>query len=131
MFIENGVFLFNTSSEYHQPYFTHMKKLHPSLIKQMNCSGICHFMMFNKECLNGLFNLVSNNNNNFDFWKVFLDCVNPQESSGASEYEIYFNYMLLYKPELIKIRNLQWANLDKYSVENYDYISIHWWTRKC
>uniref|UniRef100_A0A6C0AYH6 Nucleotide-diphospho-sugar transferase domain-containing protein n=1 Tax=viral metagenome TaxID=1070528 RepID=A0A6C0AYH6_9ZZZZ len=128
-FMENDLFLFNTSGEFHTPYFTHMKKLHPTLIRKLDCSGICHHMIFNKSYINELFELVSQYHN-CEFWKAFLKCVEPSESSGAAEYEIYFNFMLIYHPESIKIRNLNWANLRSYSIGNYDYISIHWYSRQ-
>jgi hypothetical protein len=128
-FIENGVYLFNTGSEYNIPYFDHMKKLHPSLTKQMNCSGISHHMIFNKNILLSLFKMVSEFHKGIEFWKIFLNCVDNKQGSGASEYEIYFNYMLIYHKNLIKIRNLNWKNVSDYIPDNYDYISIHWYIR--
>jgi hypothetical protein len=37
------------------------------------------------------------------------DFIEPKwrKGSGASEYEIYFNYMLIYNPEIITIRQLK------------------------
>ena len=85
-FIENGVYLFNPGTEHHPPYFNHMKKLHPSLIRKINhYSGICHHMIFNKQILLELFNMVSSyeSNNNQEFWKIFLKYVDTNENSGA------------------------------------------------
>jgi hypothetical protein len=49
-FYENDKGLFNHSEEYHKPYFTHMKKLHPDLVKMdSEKSGISHHMLFEKK----------------------------------------------------------------------------------
>ena len=48
VFVEDNKCLYNTGSEYHIPYFQHMLKLYPSMEKQIQESGICHHMMFEK-----------------------------------------------------------------------------------
>ena len=51
--------------------------------------------------------------------------------SGASEYEIYFNFMNIYHNDKIKIRELYWKNesdLNK-SDDRMDYVSVHWYMR--
>ena len=53
-----------------------------------------------------------------------------KHKSGASEYEIYFNYMLKYHSDKIKIRKLNWKNANSIDEkENFDYISIHYYIR--
>ena len=50
--------------------------------------------------------------------------------SGASEYEIYFNYMLKNYSDKIEIRQLNWANTNSLDVDSgFDYISCHWYIR--
>lgn len=136
-FIENDKLLFNIGVEYHIPYFTHMKKLHNSLNRNYNDkSGITHHMIFNKQTLINLFNLVCGNNdidnNIMKFYDIFLKNIVNSEKSGASEYEIYFNYMIKYHYDKIKIRKLKWLNYKKNMSINYfktnheyDYISYH------
>ena len=66
------------------------------------------------------------------FWKVFLQCVSPETypNSGASEYELLFNYTLQYKPKDYAIVNLTWRNThvvnDTY---NGTYEACHWYMR--
>ena len=62
---------------------------------------------------------------------MFLKNVIDKNESGASEYEIYFNYMLKYNPDKIQIRKLNWKNTNKLNSNNrnYDYISYHWYMR--
>ena len=55
--------------------------------------------------------------------------------SGASEYELYFNYMLKYHKGSILVRKLNWNNISDtmfqigaYNVRN-DFISVCAWMR--
>ena len=109
-----------------------MKKLHESLIKNEDKSGVCHHMIFDTFYINELFKLVETNNTG-SFYDIFLRNVIDYNSSGASEYEIYFNYMLKYNKDKIKIRGLNWANVNSINQnlnKNYDYISFHSYLRK-
>jgi hypothetical protein len=94
-------------------------------------SGICHHMVFDLECLSGLFGLVESYNDQ-EFWRAFLRHVSPGGVgfSGASEYEIYFNFMLLYRPDLVELRRLEWKNAASLNDLDCDYASLHWYLRK-
>jgi hypothetical protein len=52
-------------------------------------------------------------------------------ASGASEYEIYFHFMLRYHPERMVVRELCWKNVsslrDAHGGE--DFVSNHWYSR--
>ena len=97
-------------------------------------------MFFDTDIINELIKLVEEyhfNKNNIKklFWKIFLELVdiNHYNGSGASEYEIYFNYMYLYHKNDIVIRQLNWKNLsdlDTNNTNNNDFVSIHWYLRK-
>jgi hypothetical protein len=127
-FIENGKCLYNPHvGYYHPPYFHHMRRLHPSLERvKLEYSGISHHMMFETKYLRELFNLVKQHHQK-EFWRAFLRCIAPHKGPRASEYEIYFNYMLKYHSDKIKIRLLKWKNAKNLNTkEGYDYISCHW-----
>jgi len=131
-FISDNIYLFNPTDEYHIPYFDHMKRLLPKLDRvYKQYSGITHHMIFDKACLQELFYEVETCHK-LPFWQAFLKCVTEYNTSGASEYEIYFNYMLLTFPEKIRIRPLSMHNIrniqaiDQY---NCDFISYHWHSR--
>lgn len=50
--------------------------------------------------------------------------------SGASEYEIYFNFILKNHGNDIEIRNLNWCNTNNLSnIDEFDYVSYHWYNR--
>lgn len=94
MFVENDKCLYNYGTEYHMPYFYHMAKLDKDLIKvNENMSGICHHMIFKTKYIQEIMSKIENNHNDI-FYNVFLKFVTDKTGSGASEYEIYFNYML-------------------------------------
>ena len=130
IFIENGKCLYNYSTEHNKHYFTHMLNLDKELTKvDKNKSGICHHMMFETKYINEIINKIENNHNDY-FFNIFLKLVTIQNGPGASEYEIYFNYMLKNHSNKIKLRKLKWKNTNKLLVHtNLDYFSYHWYTR--
>ncbi len=133
-FVQNDKALFSVCQDLHEPYFTHMARLHPDLTRQTEHSGICNFMVFNRHSLRRLFAMVEAKSNQ-PFWKRFLKTADPAEESGASEFEIYFNYMLKFEPEKVVIRVLRCDNNFK-GVKNQtpeevpDIGSCHWYKRE-
>lgn len=132
-FFEGNIPLYNFSSENHAPYFNHMLKLHPKLQKyDAEKSGICHHMVMQKYVILNLFKLVETYHNK-PFYQVFIECINPNDHSGASEYEIYFNYMLKFvSKDLYKLRRLDYTNTSYKEIANnkyskYHYVSYHWY----
>lgn len=130
VFIKNNKCLYNFGSEYNRPYFAHMLKLDETLIKvDKNKSGICHHMMFEKKYINELINKIEENHND-KFYNIFLKMVTDFNGSGASEYEIYFNYILKNHSNNVEIRNLKWYNSNTLNINaDVDYISYHWYMR--
>lgn len=142
-FFEDGKYLFCYSNNFHQAYFEHLELLHPEFSKQMHKSGIAHHMFFNKNILREMMTKVEEQyNDGRPFWQIFIACVKEHYNyppdfpdSGASEYEIYFNYMLKYHPDKIKIRDLNWCDKNHFyklddnnpNPDNRDYISICDW----
>uniref|UniRef100_A0A6C0HLL0 Methyltransferase FkbM domain-containing protein n=1 Tax=viral metagenome TaxID=1070528 RepID=A0A6C0HLL0_9ZZZZ len=130
VFIKEGKCLYNFGVEYHMPYFEHMLKLDKGLTKvDMVKSGICHHMMFEAKYVNELINKIEKEHND-KCYNVFLIAVVDYNTSGASEYEIYFNYMLKYHSDIIELRQLSWANVTTLNAEcNLDYVSCHWYMK--
>ncbi len=129
----DGMCLYNFGREYHQFYFDHMLRLNPSFKRIYELSGICHHMMFDQSVLEEMFAMVSTNK---PFWEVFLEAVEPWLrhgiGSGASEYELYFNYASQFHQDKIEIRELQWENVKTLDFQQYshlDYISYHHFMR--
>ena len=92
-----------------------------------------YFHLFETKYIQLLFNKIEDAHNDI-FYNVFLKNVSSEDilKSGASEYELYFNFMLKYYNNEIIIRELQWKNtnsLDNKDNNNYHYISYHWYMR--
>jgi hypothetical protein len=124
---------FSFSEQYFSDYFIHMEKLHPSLKKVLPThSGICDHMMFERKYLIELFNLVEDHSKK-PFYEIFIENIDPNLyhdiGSGASEFEIYFNYMLTYHPEVVSLRKLNTTNITRRELdgflENIDSLSSH------
>ncbi len=129
--------LFNPGAEYHPPYFDHATRPIPNFKKQFpQYSGISHHMLFQKCILEDLFATVEATHHK-ELWKVFCECVdlNHVYGSGASEYEIYFNFAFD-KCVQVEIRPLAWTNiadldnLMEYKAQGYHYITCHDYVRK-
>lgn len=104
-FIQDDKFVYGFSHHNHWPYFIHAEKLHPSFTKPNKISGIVHYMMFQRKYLKKIMNMVEQRHEK-PFWRVFLEKVDTNEQSGASEYELYFNFMVRMFPEKIVLREL-------------------------
>jgi mannosyltransferase OCH1-like enzyme len=124
----NNKSLYNYSREYHKPHFDHIRKLHPSFKKIfLDKSGISHHMIFETKYIIKIFELIESLHND-SFYNVFLKSVEHISDSGASEYELYFNYMLQYYGESITLRTLKWQDVkNTYNMHNNEYISIQHW----
>jgi hypothetical protein len=133
-FYQDGKFLINsTTNENNLPYYEHMQRLHPSIEKMNEKSGVCHHMVFNKYILRELFDLIETRHFN-PLWKVFLELVDLKErgGSGASEYEIYFNYVIKFHSDKIVLRSIPfsgWGADIALIPPNlpYNYVNHHWW----
>ena len=132
-FYEDGKFIYTHYYENHLPYYEHMKRLHPSLIKMDETkSGICHHMLFQTKYVKELFDMVESFHNDF-FYNAFLKVVTDYKGSGASEYEIYFNFMQQTYPTEIILRQLNWKNtndLNALHQNYYDYVSYPYYSRQ-
>jgi GR25 family glycosyltransferase involved in LPS biosynthesis len=128
-FDENNKPYFTLGNEFNLAYFEHINLLIPSLKKQHHKSGISHHMIFNKKILEILFNNIENYHNDV-LWKVFLKKVEFDDSnnySRASEYELYFNYVLKYYKEYYSIREINWINSSTLNINDptIKYIALH------
>lgn len=63
-----------------------------------------------------------------EFWKAFLHCVVEYNTSDASEYEIYFNFMHKIHPDKIQLRELCHKDIQYFHDihrDTYYYVSYH------
>jgi hypothetical protein len=55
------------------------------------------------------------------FWQVFILSVDEHDESGASEYELYFNYMYAYHINDIIVRKLTWTTEGRKTINIYSH----------
>jgi hypothetical protein len=129
--------LYNPGSDNYAPYFKHAHKFLPGLHRLYpTYSGIADHMLFQRAVLEDLFLAVESHHQR-PLWQAFCHCVSPEDLplSGASEYEIYFNFVFS-RTDQVHIRHLKWDNvrtLDKISdfkSQGYHYIACHKWLRQ-
>jgi FkbM family methyltransferase len=123
--------LYAVGTEYHEPYFAHMHRLLPGLHRVGPSSGIVHHMVLDHTVLGMLFREVESLHAR-PFWQAFLEQVAPSAApaSGASEYEIYFNYWQWRDPECGRFRPLAWANVtNAASTYDLDFAAAHSYMR--
>ena len=141
-FKSNNKYLYNMSIEDHRPYFEHMKRLHPTFEKVSKFSGISHHMIFNRYIIKEIMNMVELHHNSLKnetkpFWRIFLEQVDVEQRqySGASEYEIYFNFMIQHHKDKIIPRKLRfedtgapvWYVLQNFVNTDIAYAALHSW----
>jgi len=131
-FIQNNKFLYGFSKENHMPYFEHAAKLHPSFTKtDPEKSGIVHYMGFQRKYLKKIMDMVEEYHKK-PFWRAFLDNVDIIEGSSASEYELYFHFMMRMFPEKIELRELTGKTVmlpDVIPIQTCDVVSCHSYAR--
>jgi hypothetical protein len=130
--------LMNKTFELHPPYFDHMKRLHPSFVAwKKQTSGIVNCMPVLKGVIQELMTMVEDYHDNKPFWQVFLECVSKEWIGvGASEYEIYYHYLMRMHKDKVIERPLQFSNFGQRmelamgKVGDWHYVSYHWHVQK-
>lgn len=125
---------------YHEPYFDTMERLLPGMLKRPLHSCIAHKMLFTRDVLLELRNVVSPYGNS-SWQKAILGAIDPSEHSSFSEYELYGHWLLNREPKLtIRRFNYNLAlprddlrpleELEKRYGRRYDSISFHSYIRR-
>ena len=134
-FLQDGKPIFTVGYEYTQNYHIHSQKLHPSIVRAtLAYSGVSHHMVLGRSYILEIFKLVEDYHNNKEvgkpFWQIFIECLDSKDGvpyAQCSEYEIYFNYMCIYHPDKILLRELKWDNVEYLTdnvKQNYHYASV-------
>ena len=133
-FMEEKRPIFNFGDEYHAPYFEHMARLCPGLHRMFAYSGIANCMLFTRSWLRELHGEVEARHGERPFWEAYLEAIEPAERErGASEYELYFNFCLMFHAGDLTIRRLRWgsaAGVDDLQPDRLDYVSLPQASRK-
>lgn len=139
-FYDRMIPCYSLGMENHPPYFAHLQRLHPNFRKGFKYfSAIVHHMVFEVPHVRALMQWVEDHHNSgLPFYDIFLQQVNERsEVSGASEYELYLQYMVHFQRDRIRIRWLRWRNVNdqqfqtlKTNPGQLNYVSWHWYTRE-
>lgn len=147
MLDNQGLPLFNVSKDdkiCRRPFdikvASHIEKLLPSLAiknlpkKFQNLSGISHHMMFNQDLVLEMMKKIEENDPAKDsFYKIFLK--HADKSHSASEYQLYYCFLLVYHPHRIRFRKLRYKNTADINIKKYlrrfkyHYCSFHHYLR--
>lgn len=127
---------FIPAREYMPAYFAHAARLVTGLRRvHAQHSGIAHHMLFQRVVLEDLFALIVKQHG-VEPWKAMCRCVDREElfRSCMSEYEIYFNFVLLRSDQGV-VHPLKWEqvhslhNLAYYQRMGYVYVACPEWFR--
>jgi len=134
---EKGRYLFNKSKEYKNfgtdDFVVSSRKFIKKVLPELNLnilereglksSGVAHHMIFSKEIIMDLFARVEKIHKK-DFWKVFMDTASEKDCYSASEYELYFVFMLTYYKDKMKRRTLKYKNTHDITFKKYLWESL-------
>lgn len=143
-FFENGLPLYNLAKDknldkdkFHQETLQQIKKLMPEIAEKLPekyqaISGICHHMIFQKNVILDLMQIVEKRYNEV-FYKAFLQ--SRESAYGVAEYNLYFFFLVTHYAEKYKIRILKYKNTAKFYPlferlrKKYHYCSYHSYMR--
>lgn len=134
-FLEGDKFLFDKNHEVHQPYFDHMKRLHPEFEPwKRNFSGIVNCMVFNKTIITELMEKVEVYQKK-PFWEAYLECLDKKDvnGSGSADYELYFHYVMRNYGTRVILRPLQYSNFGQRwetPTGDWHYVTYHYHIQK-
>ena len=129
-FVKDDRCIYTFGYQYHKLYFIHMAQMHPDFQRRIaDKSGIAHHMIFERRYVKEMMDLVEAKHGE-PFYDTFLKFVTDVTGAGASEYEMYFNYMVYKHADKIYVRGLRWINTNTLDVQgDFDYVSYHWHMR--
>lgn len=127
-FIQERRVICNFGDEYHSAYFEHMTRLHPKLHRMFAYSGIADCMLLKRSWLEELHREVEAQHAGVPFWRAYLDAVDPEDGDhGASDYEVYFNFCLLFHVDELVLQRFAWSHsvaADEIRREEWSYVSL-------
>lgn len=127
-FIQDRRVVLNFGDEYHPASFEHIARLHPALHRMFAYSGIADCMLLRRSWLEELHRLVETQHGPLPFWRAYLQAIDPADGDrGASDYELYFNFCLMFHVEDVILRRFRWGQAmaaDEAGRTRHDYISL-------
>lgn len=127
-FIQDRRVVLNFGDEYHPTFFEHMARLHPGLHRMFAYSGIADCMLLRRSWLDDLHRQVEARHAQLPFWRAYLHAIDPADGDrGASDYELYFNFCLMFHADDVILRRFRWGHAvaaGEAARHRHDYISL-------
>lgn len=133
-FFVNGIPQYNTNTNMHGPYFEFIKAL-TGLDKFGNVSGCVHCVPYQKKYIQEI-RQTAEKKHNMPFWKAFCASIYQGHVNGASEFELYYQWMRANHSDKMNDRRLKYAdkgdfhNWKRYANDGYDYVAFHAYMRR-
>jgi len=131
-FFDNGKPLYNFEVGYHEPYYEILEKIFGFGKQNLRLSGTTHHMMYQRKYMDEILNFKFKTKGT-ELWKEIMNNIDTGTESGLSEQDLYFNYVLRYHPNKVKIRKIKfvdfpyngpfWRSL--FRMFGYTYIASH------
>lgn len=126
-FVRDGLGVFTFGDEYRSADFEHMARLYPALHRMFAYSGAAGCMLFSRAWLKELHEAVEAHHG-MPFWQAYLQALDPGKGDrGASDYEIYLNFSLMFHAWELIIRGLRRSRItspDEIQPDWLDLVSV-------
>lgn len=136
-FFEANKPLYNYEIGYYPIYYKILEKVFGFGEQIPNVSGTVHHMLYQRKYIKEILNWVRKNKKK-EFWQEILDNAETETTSSFSEQDMYFQYMLKFHKDKIKIRRIKfidfpynspfWVAL--FSKLGYYYVASHDYLRR-
>jgi len=130
-------FYYCKANEYHLPYLTTIKKL-LGVEETIGFSTISHHMIFNKNIMNEMIEVIMNNFHSNSFFDCVMSVIDYNELSSISEWDLYSNYAIKNYSHICEHRQLFWNDISYIPCQNdldnfkeqLDFVSCHFYLRE-
>jgi hypothetical protein len=112
--------LLNTKEYPYPPIHIHVSfatRFIPKWFPVSSFSGMQHHMLFQKDIVEELFSIIAETHKQ-EFWKAFVENIEVEKWNAASEYVIYYHFVMGRKANKVITRNLKTCDFIYDSKEN-------------
>lgn len=137
LFFEKGKPLYNFEIGYHDPYYKILEEVFGFGSQTKNMSGTVHHMLYQRKFMKEILNFVKKKWEK-ELWKIIMEKADKKTISGFSEQDLYFNYMLKFHKNKIKVRRIRFIDFPYnggfwvwlFRSLRYNYIASHDYLQK-
>jgi hypothetical protein len=119
-FFEGDIPLYNYEIGYHTPYYEILERVFGFGNQTKNMSGTVHHMLYQRKYLKEILEFVRKKSKK-ELWLEIMEKADKKTISGFSEQDLYFNYMLKFHKDKIKIRRIKFID---FPYNNHFWVAI-------